>query len=66
VTVKQDPPVPPSVSTAGQGQTVSDSSGSLPATGSSQSVLLIVGLAMVLFGLLFVALTRRPDEVEQV
>jgi hypothetical protein len=28
-------------------------------------MLLVVGLAMVLFGLLFVAFTRRPEEVEQ-
>ena len=37
--------------------------GSLPATGSSQTILVVLGLGMVLGGLVFLALTRRPDEL---
>lgn len=42
--------------------TVSSNGGGLPRTGSSQSILVVLGLIMIVGGLLFIALTRRPDE----
>ena len=35
----------------------------LPRTGASQNALIVLGLVMILGGLIFIALTRRPDEV---
>ncbi len=43
--------------------TVTSPTPGLPRTGSNQSMLVILGLAMILGGLIFIALTRRPDEV---
>jgi LPXTG-motif cell wall-anchored protein len=41
---------------------VAEASGSLPSTGSSQTLFLVLGLAMVLGGVIFVIMSRRPDE----
>ena len=41
---------------------IGDESGSLPATGSSQALSLVLGLALLLGGLIFMMMSRRPDE----
>jgi LPXTG-motif cell wall-anchored protein len=54
-------PVPTNPPTTAK-QTVAESSGALPSTGSSQALFLVLGLAMVLGGVIFVIMSRRPDE----
>ena len=41
---------------------LSGNGGTLPTTGSSQTLLVVLGMLMVLGGLVFLALTRRVDE----